>query len=78
MAAPPSAATKVGAVLASLATAGGLYWYAEPRLTAMFAPPKPAKVYTQEEFSAAPAWEGSRPGWVFKKDQLGLGYYVDK
>ena len=29
-------------------------------------------------FSAAKAFEGARPGYVFKMDKLGLGYYLDK
>ena len=23
------------------------------------------------------AWDGPRPGFVYKRDELGLGYYVD-
>ena len=29
-------------------------------------------------FSAAKAFEGARPGYIFKMDKLGLGYYLDK
>lgn len=29
------------------------------------------------EFEASSKWRGSRPGWVFKLDDAGLGYYLD-
>ncbi|CAK0845981.1 unnamed protein product, partial [Prorocentrum cordatum] len=30
-----------------------------------------------EDFSESASFGGSRPGWVFKRDRLGLGYYRD-
>ena len=32
----------------------------------------------QVEFLPSPGWSGSRPGYVFRTGDLGLGYYLDK
>ena len=31
-----------------------------------------------EDFEASSSFDGRRPGYVFKKDVKGLGYYLDK
>lgn len=59
--------------------AAGFYWFAKPRFEAMLLPPpKPLKrLYLEEDFSASSKFSGVRPGWVFKLDHRGLGYYRD-
>jgi len=79
MAGPPSQATKALAALGAGAMAGGFYWFAEPRLRSALSPLSsvPPRVYSEEEFSASSAFGGQKPGWVFKLDHRGLGYYQD-
>lgn len=36
------------------------------------------KVYNAEEFKPSPEFAGSIDGYVFKRDKLGVGYYIDK
>merc|ERR1712150_102125 len=76
MAGPPSQTTKVLAAFGAGTLAAGFYWFAEPRLKAMLQP-VPTRFYGEDEFAAAAKYQGGRPGWVFKMDHLGLGYYRD-
>lgn len=80
MAGAPSQASKAVAAVGTAALAGGFYWFAEPRLRAALEPPAPlVKLsYSPEEFAAESRFSGHRPGWVFKVDHLGLGYYKDR
>ncbi|CAK9006023.1 unnamed protein product [Durusdinium trenchii] len=79
-------ASKIFGVVCTGTMALGFYWFAKPRFEAMLLPP-PAPVkrlrwsdllrYLDEDFSASKAFAGERPGWVFKLDHRGLGYYRD-
>lgn len=37
-----------------------------------------ASELTESDFIAAEQYDGSKPGYIFKKDKFGVGYYVDK
>mmetsp|Transcript_15099 Transcript_15099/g.32534 ORF Transcript_15099/g.32534 Transcript_15099/m.32534 type:complete len:593 (+) Transcript_15099:460-2238(+) len=38
---------------------------------------EPLKSDANSTFEPSNSWKGAKPGWVFKKGSLGLGYYVD-
>mmetsp|Transcript_89707 Transcript_89707/g.252943 ORF Transcript_89707/g.252943 Transcript_89707/m.252943 type:complete len:102 (+) Transcript_89707:137-442(+) len=81
MAGASSQVTKVLAAAGAGAMSYGFYCFAEPRLIAALSPLHAGslhgRVYNSEDFASATAFDGSRPGWVFKVDHLGIGYYRD-
>ena len=63
---------------------GAYDYYARPQAPERERPP--SRIDTQAgtappvqvEFLPSPGWSGSRPGYVFRTGDLGLGYYLDK
>ncbi|CAE7835991.1 unnamed protein product [Symbiodinium sp. CCMP2592] len=61
----------VAKVSDDLASVTALGWKCETGINVKFGP------HGQVEFEESLWWDGARPGYVFKKDHHGLGYYID-
>ncbi|CAE7390801.1 unnamed protein product [Symbiodinium microadriaticum] len=74
-----SQASKIAGAVATGGIAFGFYWFAKPRFEALLipTPSAPRKLYSEQDFAASAEFAGSRPGYVYKMDHRGLGYYKD-